>query len=856
MDLAILPDEFVRSKAKIAKVDDRRAAAVGFGATTSGQALVNRYHDRLTEGFRYALLDAHAGQRGEAELVVILRGLSPELLALVSISTILHSVGNQQALVETLSRLGVAVANELWAAKLTLDEPQIAQRIAKAVKLRHSNVDRRLDAMKGKVERLIDKGTLKRTFKAKRWSEEACVVAGGWLWNVVSTSLPEVFVRLTEQRGANTRQSLTLSEGSLGIVEQALDRAMMNNPVHWPSPVCPKPWVGWSDGGHWDPRMTPSVLRSYRKDTQAAVKAAIKSGQMKPALDALIALQSVPFKINTQVLEVIEQCDLQGIKVKGMVPANLKRPVKPNSFAWADMDKAQQGHWFAKANDIEKRNRGFIGDRILFAEDMKTAYAMLEHRRFYTPMNFDWRTRVYGLSHFNFQREDRVRALFLFADGEPIGVEGMDWLRIHTANCGDFNKISKRPLAERITWASDNTSMIGRIASDPFAHTEWMHADKPFLFLAACFELSAALAQGPSYITQLPVSFDGSCSGLQHLCAMTRAVEGSMVNLTPSLLPQDVYQLISDDTFAAITKDLTHEPDEDAKDPEAAKLQSKDIRTMAALFLEFKGDRRKMAKRNVMTFAYSSKTFGMSAQQQTDLMEVLATEVLEGILEEHPFEGYQHGPFDKHGNQQPSKAARYFAGHVYKAIVERIKAPAAAMEFLQKIAKALAHEGKPVNWTTPTGVPWINRYHEPTVERLSIFLNDGGVKVRAQISVATGDHKEIDKAKAANGVAPNFVHALDASHLLLTANAAVAEGITSIATVHDSFGCLASRATRFNAIIREQFALMYETHDVLAEILAQASCDLTPANQNRLPPMPAQGPLDLKDIHNAQFAFA
>ena len=37
---------------------------------------------------------------------------------------------------------------------------------------------------------------------------------------------------------------------------------------------------------------------------------------------------------------------------------------------------------------------------------------------------------------------------------------------------------------------------------------------------------------------------------------------------------------------------------------------------------------------------------------------------------------------------------------------------------------------------------------------------------------------------------------------MLVVLAAVAEGIVSIATVHDSFGCLASRAGRFNQIIR------------------------------------------------------
>jgi DNA-directed RNA polymerase len=50
---------------------------------------------------------------------------------------------------------------------------------------------------------------------------------------------------------------------------------------------------------------------------------------------------------------------------------------------------------------------------------------------------------------------------------------------------------------------------------------KWQGPDKPFLFLGSCMELASALRVGPSYVTRLPVSFDGSCSGLQHLCAMT-----------------------------------------------------------------------------------------------------------------------------------------------------------------------------------------------------------------------------------------------------------------------------------------------------------------------------------------------
>jgi DNA-directed RNA polymerase len=90
---------------------------------------------------------------------------------------------------------------------------------------------------------------------------------------------------------------------------------------------------------------------------------------------------------------------------------------------------------------------------------------------------------------------------------------------------------------------------------------------------------------------------------------------------------------------------------------------------------------------------------------------------------------------------------------------------------------------------------------------------------------------------------------------MLVANAAAKEGI-AIATVHDSFGCLASRAKRFNHIIRAEFVRMYEEHDVLAEVLAQAKHDLTEHNWHRLPEAPQRGGLELEGVLNADYAFA
>ena len=148
----------------------------------------------------------------------------------------------------------------------------------------------------------------------------------------------------------------------------------------------------------------------------------------------------------------------------------------------------------------------------------------------YIPHELDFRGRLYGIPHFNFAREDQIRGLFLFADGEPIGDEGLLWLKAHVAKCAGSN--SNLNFEQRVAWTDQNIDRIYDVAEralrcEPIPDLP----DDPIQYIAACIELKQALDQGPDFITRLPVTFDGSCSGLQHLCAMTGAEEGRYVNL-------------------------------------------------------------------------------------------------------------------------------------------------------------------------------------------------------------------------------------------------------------------------------------------------------------------------------------
>ena len=110
----------------------------------------------------------------------------------------------------------------------------------------------------------------------------------------------------------------------------------------------------------------------------------------------------------------------------------------------------------------------------------------------------------------------------------------------------------------------------------------------------------------------------------------------------------------------------------------------------------------------------------------------------------------------------------------------------------------------------------------------------------------------IDKKEARQSAPPNFVHSLDAAHLIKVVNRANAEGIANLVTVHDSFGCLAPQAGPLQKIINEELAGVY-CGDPLGGMLKQNKplLDKSPLG----PVMWWQGWLDPNAVRTAKYAF-
>ena len=393
-----------------------------------------------------------------------------------------------------------------------------------------------------------------------------------------------------------------------------------------------------------------------------------------------------------------------------------------------------------------------------------------------------------------------------FADGKPINDQtSADWLAIHGANVWGYDKVS---FEDRLAWVRENHEWILAVAEAPLDRLEWTKADKPWQFLAWCFEWRALAYHGAGYVSCLPIALDGSCNGLQHFSAMMRdEVGAAAVNLTPADKPQDVYQAVAD----RLTRKLRR-----MNNP------------IAAQWLAF-GINRKTTKRCVMVLPYAGTVFAFRR-----------------FVHEHMVDRREAGepwPFDGKGWE----AARFLAPLIRQSISEIVVSAVQVMEWLCVVAGKVAAEGHPVSWTAPTGFPVLQEYYQQTSKRVITTTVHGRMKLSLRESTGV-----VDRRRQANGVSPNLVHSLDAAALVFCVDGCMSAGIRHFAMIHDSYGTLAADTEAMTVCLREAFIGTYST-----DVLEAFRREVQPLCLNEeLPPPPDKGSLDLDLVRQSRFFFA
>jgi DNA-directed RNA polymerase, mitochondrial len=513
---------------------------------------------------------------------------------------------------------------------------------------------------------------------------------------------------------------------------------------------------------------------------------------MDRVLEAINTLQAVPFCINEPVLKFMLQM--------GAPPG--PRGEKPD--VW---QKTRFERWMDAFNRVTE-----------WDTDMATAMMLAAADRFWVPLNIDYRGRLYGIPHFNFTRADRVRGLFLFANGKPIGVEGLRWLKAHvarTANgCPEWSR-EARPadldLAGRIAWTDDNLPMLRQIGEAILradVTIAWALPKDRYQFAAACVELIQALDQGPEkFITRLPIVFDASTSGMQHMLAIMRAKSGRYVNIVSSAKP--AFDWTDEDGIAR------SEPAEDMGDDFYRRVGTlvfdsgvveyfswshwgMFLHEVAHILMDGPFDRAIIKPAGVAEF-YGSRGGGWKDGQWVGMTK----SVVEVLTER--------------GQKRFIHAAPKLAAAICRARDEVAPEATVLRKWLRDLAMKCARKDKPLRWTSVLGLPVINERHEPEMKNLSVKLNGR----RRSMKFAVGDKPEISEKDAVKAVAANFVHSLDACHLQMVVLAATEEGI-EMASVHDCFGTIAPDAARLKEILPERFVHLHKRHNLLASVYTWA----------------------------------
>eukprot|EP01117_Protostelium_nocturnum_P001068 TRINITY_DN11393_c0_g1_i1.p1 TRINITY_DN11393_c0_g1~~TRINITY_DN11393_c0_g1_i1.p1 ORF type:complete len:974 (-),score=286.13 TRINITY_DN11393_c0_g1_i1:23-2944(-) len=571
---------------------------------------------------------------------------------------------------------------------------------------------------------------------------------------------------------------------------------------HFPMVVKPRPWSTCKTGGYLT--VSHPIIRlkdSKRQLDEIDAIEQMEPSYLKPLYSAINSLAETPWKINRDMSRIIDEAWEKGETI-GDMPSRTDFPLPDKPPANSDPSEIQKyKRSLAKTTQL---NADLHSLRSSLQYQLRTA-TKFEDDTVYFPHNMDFRGRTYPIPpHLNHLGNDMCRSLLVFAEKKKIGVEGMKWMKIHMSNLFGFDKA---PFDERAAFIEENIEKVYDCADSPLDGSRWwLKAEKPWQFLANCIEFTKAMrSENPyEFETGVPVHQDGTCNGLQHYAALGGDVLGAtQVNLAPSDRPQDVYSGVADIVRRRVKEDAEN------GDPLAQVLQNQIT--------------RKIVKQTVMTSVYGVTFVGASRQIASQLKDL------------HLFAE----DWDEY------KAAAYLAKHTFASLGEIFLGAQTLMDWLAICAKKIAAEdGKDVSWTTPLGLKVIQPYRKEKSTETHVTT----VLQSISLKPASGMKVSVSKQKAA--FPPNYIHSLDSTHMLYTAQKMKDKGLT-FASVHDSYWTHASSVPDMNRILREQFIRLHK--QPLLQNLAKEFHKNHPKIE--FPELPPRGEFDINEVQQSSYFF-
>ena len=681
-------------------------------------------------------------QTGRAfkEIIHYLANLEPEAAAAISLKVIfdrVFSVKQGAATVTNItSAIGQAVENECMMRHYERSVPGL-------LNVLKENYFHRSIGTHQKVKVIT---TLMNRYDVdhwKPWGQVNRVRLGGWLADCICEA-SGYFMKQHINRGQKSHKlELVPTPEFLERKDEIMMQAELFSPLAWPMLIEPNDWT--TDGKHGG-YLLNEIMRGYdmvRRGNPTLI-------QGETPVTFLNKIQKVAYTLNPFIVGVAETLMERGIQVGKFIPiVEIPLPPKPPDIA----DNAEARHDYRRrAAEVCNINAQAFKKSCRTRMTMNAVEKFKDKDKFYCPWSFCYRVRAYPIPAFlTPQDTDFGKSLLKFHEQSFMTPEAEQWLAFQVATTYGLDK---SPMAERLTWVTDNEDLITRIAKDPIANlSEWEGADEPWTFLAACDEYYHCVINCDRHYTNLPIAVDATCSGLQILAGLARdASTAKLVNVLPSDRPQDAYKVIAEQAKPHVPEHLRPYMD------------------------------RKTTKRTVMTVPYNAKPFSNRGYIREALKE-------KGI------------EVEKDDLTAVVKAVR-------DAMDVVVPGPMRVMKWIeQEVSNAIDRGLDKLTWVTPSGFVVTQKLMKKDTKRIELQLL-GSCKV----TVSEGDTNEVDKNHHKNATAPNLIHSLDASLLHLSAIRFDAP----IALIHDSVLCRATDMSVLSAIVRETYMHLFADHDYLA----------------------------------------
>lgn len=589
---------------------------------------------------------------------------------------------------------------------------------------------------------------------------------------------------------------------------QSAAKAVVKYP---PMLIPPAEWEGYNKGGYlseWFRIHSPMCgIRFIKAEHKNWIISGLGSDKAAPVRNAMNKAQSVPYRVNKAVLEILRKATAMRVGILGLPSfVEAPKPEFPLGDDWqkdtatsAELEqfkfwKTQMSAWYTTEVKRKGRHLGILGR-------IQELVKYQDESELYFPTFIDWRGRLYFRSNLNPQSSDAVKGCLEFAEGKPLGKDGLKWLKAHVANCCGYDK---HDVDLKVKWCDENWPQIEDFINNPL-DVDAPEPDTAFTLLQAGLALQEALSlQEPtSYICHVPVAMDATCSGLQHLSALTRDPVGSYyTNLVDNLQDQksDIYTHV-----AAVARDLLPQFIDDV---------------VVDHFWKVNEITRTMAKNPVMTYVYGATLLRCIDTIGLNLTDAGIEPIMDGTKVIYSI----------------TKLATPVGKALRRGVENTVPESAKMMKYMQEVVRANPEHC--MQWLTPVGVPVVNWAEGTIIKRIPI--RSMGVEL---ITLKVGD-KTYNTRAAANGIVPNFVHSMDSAHLCMTINAFDGQ----ILPIHDSFATHPCDVDAMHVALREEFIKMYEQFKT-EDFMLYNKVDL------EVHPVPDQGNFDLNAVRSAKFMF-